>query len=157
MYKILFSVIIIGAVSISCSRELPEVGGTSAQSIANEWWVELRQNNVDLYGRHLKIATYNTSANKDSIWVDDLGHVWDFKVKAKADYSNLTFGTTSSDNEYYPITVKITNGKVLVGAGRSKTGNVTDSIYMAVEFSDDPGVEYTISGHARTKFDEDEY
>ena len=156
MYKV-FSVVIILTFLASCKKNLPEVGGTVAEKVANEWWVTLKANGEDLYGTHLKIATYNTSANNNEIWVDDFHNVWDFKVKAQADFNALTFNATSQKNEYYDITVDIKNGKILSGAGVSKTGNVTDSIYMEATFSDDSTTTYIISGHARTRFSEDEY
>src|SRR3954471_17918702 len=152
------SIILTAAVVIlfaSCKKNLPDIGGTSAQKIANEWWVTLDQGGTkDFYGiGHFKMATYNTAANNDSIWVDDFGNGWGFKVKAKADYSNLTFAQpTPAANEYYGITVKITEGKVILGGGHSKSGNIVDSIHFKVEFSDDAGTVYEMNGHARTKF-----
>jgi hypothetical protein len=145
--------------SNSCNKELPEIGGTSAQSLANEWWVGIYQGTTNLYGAgHLyKLITSNTAANTNQIWVDDQHHLWDFKVKAQADFNALTFSAAKAQNEYYNITVDITNGKVIKGAGRSKSGNVTDSIYMDVKFSDDPTNTYQIKGHSRTSFIEDEY
>jgi hypothetical protein len=58
---------------------------TAAQKIANEWWVTLDQGGrADVFGiGHFKIATYNTSANDDSIWVDDLGNGWNVKFRAE--------------------------------------------------------------------------
>ena len=142
----------------SCSKK-PDVGGTVAQNMANEWWVTLDQGGTqDVYGLgHFKIATYNTSANDDSIWIDDFGSGWDVKFKAKADHSNLTFVTSNAANEYYPITVNLTEGKIFLNAGHSKSGNVVDSIHMLLEFSDDPGTIYEMNGGARTRFIEDEY
>src|SRR5688500_17068187 len=99
MYKILLAVLIIVTVA-GCSKDLPDVGGTSAQKMANEWWVTWKHGTTDLLGHPVKLSTYNTAANKDSIWVDDLEHGWQFKVKAKANYDSLTFSTTSSQNEY---------------------------------------------------------
>jgi hypothetical protein len=150
----------------SCKKELPEVGGTSAQKIANEWWVTLTQNGTDIYHiGHYKLSTYNTADNNNTIWVDDLKGGYGFKVKANADFTNLGFSAATAANEYYlstnpakfPQTVTITEGKVLPGLGHSKTGNVTDSINMKVEFSDDPSTTYTISGTARTRYTEDDY
>lgn len=143
----------------SCKKNLPDVGGTSAQKIANEWWVTLDQGGTkDVYGiGHFKIATYNTAANKDSIWVDDFGNGWDVKFKAGADFNGLTFSAKNSPNEYYPITVNLTDGKVLLNSGHSRSGNIVDSIHMKVEFSDDPGTIYEMNGTARTRFIEDEY
>jgi hypothetical protein len=142
----------------SCKKNLPTVGGTATQSLANEWWVTFTVNGVDVYGLgHKKIVTYNTAANTNEIWVDDYQNLWQFKVKAQANLDSLTFHATAAPNEYYNITVNLTNGKVFPGLGHSRTGNVTDSIYMQAEFSDDPGTIYTISGHARTRFAEDDY
>jgi hypothetical protein len=142
----------------SCKKNLPDVGGTAPQKLANEWWVTLTVNGNDIFNLgHKKLVTYNTAANTNEIWVDDYGHLWQFKVKAQANLDSLSFSATNAQNEYYDIKVNLTNGKVFPGLGRSKTGNVTDSIYMQAEFSDDPGTIYTISGHARTRFAEDDY
>lgn len=159
MKKNFLQLIIIISLFSSCSKNLPDVGGTAAQKIANEWWVTLDQGGqADVFGiGHFKIATYNTSANSDSVWVDDLGNGWQVKFKAKADYSNLTFASRNSSNAYYPITVNLTDGKVLLDAGHTKSGNVADSIHMKLEFSDDPGVIYEMNGVARTRFAEDDY
>ena len=153
MKKIFLFLIVSVLIIASCSKN-PDVGGTAAQKVANEWWVQ-----VDGNGHFGKLITSNTSANNDSIWIYDVGtSVWDFKVKAKVDYTNLTFATNAkSIFPGYNINVKITDGKVLPGLGHSKTGDKTDSIYMKMEFSDDPGTIYTVTGHARTKFAEDEY
>lgn len=158
MYKIFkYSAILTLFFATSCKKNLPTIGGTASEKIANEWWVTLKANGEDLYGTHLKIATYNTSANNSEIWVDDYHNVWDFKVKAQADLNALTFNALGQKNEYYDITVDLKNGKILPKAGLSKSGNVTDSIYMEAAFSDDSTTTYTISGHARTRFIEDEY
>lgn len=150
----------------SCKKNLPDIGGTAAQKMANEWWVTLKLNGVDQYGTHVKIETYNTAANDNNIWIDDFpnaatssGNVWGFKVKAAANFDNLTFNANQvvSSVPGYGIKVNITNGQVFSGGGRSKTGNVTDSIYMKIQFEDDPGHTYELSGHGRTAFVEDEY
>ncbi|WP_409187208.1 lipid-binding protein [Antarcticibacterium sp. 1MA-6-2] len=51
----------------------------------------------------------------------------------------------------------MTNGKVLLDAATTSGGNITDSIHMNVEFSDDPGTVYTLAGYRRTGFLEDEH
>lgn len=153
---------------VSCKKDLPDVGNTNSVNMANEWWVTLDQGATkDVFGiGHFKIATYNTSANDNTMWVDDFKNGWGFKVKVTADYSALTFGVPAGgSNLYYnpaspssyPVTVKITNGKIFPNAGHSKSGNVTDSIYFNIEFADDPGTIYSMPGHARTRFSEDEY
>ena len=141
MYKRIFTAFILIFFLASCKKNLPDVGGTATQSIANEWWVTFSQDGNDLYGTHVKIATYNTAANSNEIWVDDYdGNVWDFKVKAQADLTNLTFSAADAVSVIpgYDIKVNITEGKVFPKMGVSKTGNVTDSIHMKIEFEDDP-------------------
>jgi len=161
--KIFSALFIITFLLTACKKELPDVGGTAAQKIANEWWVTLDLDNTeDVYGLgHFKIATYNTAGNNDSIWIDDFANGWQVKFKAKADFSNLTFAAPNAANEFdpinYPITVNVTDGKILLNAGHSKSGNVVDSIHMQIEFSDDPGTIYEMNGVARTRFIEDEY
>lgn len=151
----------------SCKKDLPNVGGTSAEKIANEWWVTLDSVGVpDVYSiGNFKIATYNTAANDNSIWVDDLKNGYGVKIQATADYSNLTFTSDPlAKNEYFkvgsssfPETAKLTEGKIFPNMGHSKSGNIVDSIHMKIEFSDDPGFIYEMNGVARTRLIEDDY
>ncbi len=123
----------------NCSKDLPDPGATAAVSMANEWWVTFSQDGVDLLGAHVKVSSYNTATNDDSLWLDDLGNIWNFKCKTLANFQALTFSADSSQNDYYDIRVHIANGKIFKGGGVSKTGNKTDSIYMEASFGDDPG------------------
>jgi len=157
MRKILFSILIVAAgMFLSCQKTY-ESGKTVASKPANGWWATVTLNGADIGAGTFFMDTYNTSANDDSLWIDDLGNFWQFKCKTKIDYSKLTFSVANSANEYYPITVNISNGKILPKAGTSKAGNKTDSIYMEANFSDDPGNTYVITGTARTGFIEDDY
>jgi hypothetical protein len=158
MRKIILPVfILLGCLCFSCKKDF-KPGETSSVKAANGWWVTFTLDGADVYNLGtFFINTYNTSANDDSLWVDDLEHSWQFKVKAKVDYSNLTFSTTNAQNEYYNITVNLTEGKILPKAGKSRSGNATDSIYFKANFSDDPSNTYVISGTARTGFIEDDY
>ncbi len=148
----------------SCSKK-PDVEYTAPYKFAGEWWFTMMVDGQDVNLGHSKMATYNTSANTNEIWVDDLKHGYVFKVKATTDPSTMSFTATNADNQYYsssspaaaPKTVILRNGKVLEGAGKTKSGNAVDSIYVEAEFSDDPGTKYVISGHQRTGFFEDEY
>ena len=159
MKKITSAILIIfSVVAVSSCKKNLDPGGTSAAKVANEWWVTLTQNGVDVFNLgHIKIATYNTAANDNNIWVDDYGNGWQVKFKVPVDYSNLTFATSSSQNEYYNITVKLTDGKFLPKLGHSKSGNVADSIHMKLEFSDDAGTIYEMNGVERTRFPQDDY
>ena len=185
MKRISILTIVITAIAFSSCQKKPDVGGTTTQKFANEWWVQLYEPSGSLpswwpssYYAH--IATYNTSANDNTFWIDDFptiatnpapahwtGNVWAFKFKATANTGNLTFtanqaasdlvGTSNNNPVQYKIKVNVTEGKILENTGHSKTGVLTDSIYMKIEFSDDPGTIYTMRGHARTKFAEDDY
>jgi hypothetical protein len=166
MHKLITACCVLVLGLASCKKEKLDPGGTGAEKLANEWWVTLTQGGNDIYGLgHFKIATYNTASGSDSLWVDDLKHGYGFKTKVAADFNGSTFGRANAVNLYYnpasptafPATVSLTGGKVLPQAGRSRTGNATDSIFVEVEFSDDPGTKYVLSGHARTAFAEDEY
>ena len=146
-------ILVFGAACMwACSKDLPDAGGTAAKALANEWWVKINDT-----GSVVKLSTYNSSLNTDSMWVDDLENLYGFKCKAKIDASALTFSAQNSKSDYSALTVNITNGKILKNAGVSKTGNVTDSIYMEIEFSDAPGIKNKIAGSARTRWGEDDY
>ena len=154
------SLILITALLIfSACQKLKDPGATAAVKVANEWWVTLDLDGTqDVYGiGHFKMATYNTAANDNNIWIDDYQNGWVVKFKTPVDYTNLTFSTMAAQNEYYNITVNLTEGKILPKMGHSKSGNVVDSIHMKLEFSDDPGTIYEMNGVERTRFVEDDY
>jgi hypothetical protein len=157
--KKLILILTIGIFLFSSCQKVKDPGATAAVKVANEWWVTLDLDGTqDVYGiGHFKIATYNTSANDNNIWIDDYENGWDVKFKTPVDYNTLTFSTTAAQNEYYNITVNLTDGKILPKAGHSRSGNVADSIHMKVEFSDDPGTIYEMNGVERTRFAEDDY
>ncbi|HEY0433095.1 MAG TPA: lipid-binding protein [Chitinophagaceae bacterium] len=158
MRKIFFAVIAIITVSLCACKKDTKPGATVAVKTANTWWVTFTLDNQDVYGLgNFLMTTYNTAANDDSLWVDDLGNSWQFKCKAKADHTNLTFATANSQNQYYDITVNLAEGKILPKAGHSRSGEPTDSIYFKATFSDDPTNTYVISGTARTGLAQDDY
>ena len=143
---------------LSCTKKLEDPGATKTVAMSNEWWVTLTAGGQDLIGTHVAFATYNTSQNvADSLWLDDLTNGYQFKCKVLADPKSLTFVTDSSANEYYEVNVHIANGKIIPKGGISKTGIITDSIYMEASFGDDPGTTYIISGTARTEWAADDY
>jgi len=145
---------------LSCSKK-PDTGGTATQSMANEWWAELVLPSGSNYygaGAFGHIYTYNSSANTNEIWIEDPNQLWNFKIKAAADVNAGTFSANNVTSVVsgYNIKVTVTEGKIIPNGGHSKTGNITDSIYMKVKFEDDP-TTFTIRGHARTRFSEDDY
>ena len=150
---------VFGAALISACTKTEDPGTTTAVKVANEWWVNGKRT-----GDVVKITTYNTASNPDSIWINSLdGYSIDTTYgvvcKLKVDLNALTFSTQNGQNsaEESQGTVTISNGKILPNAGHSKSGNTTDSIYLELQYSNEPGNKYTITGHARTMFEEDEY
>ena len=149
----------------SCEKEEPEIEMTSIGIAAGTWYVTYKQlgtngSLTDVGGGYNELATYNTAANDGAqIWVDDLEHFWEFKVKANFDGNAMAFSGTDLANNYYTSKVNITEGKIVEGGGLSITKVPVDSIYMRVTFSDDTpanGKTYIVSGHRRTGFIEDE-
>lgn len=131
--------------------------GTNTEKMAGEWYVTVLENGANPYG-YIKIMTFNTADNSsDEMFVDDLEHFWDMKGKVSVNYDQLTFSGTNITNEYYASTFDITDGKILLGAATSTDGNVTDSIYFNVVYSDGGSDVYTFAGYRRTGFLEDEH
>jgi hypothetical protein len=147
--------------STSCKKDLPEIKNTQVMKMAGTWWVTKKLNGVpQLDGEHVKINTFNTAADDGKeMWVQDqgLGFDSDFQARVAVNTGDLTFSATNSKDHNSDATVTITGGKVFPGLGKSKSGHVTDSIYMEVLISSDPGKKYVVSGVLRTKFDEDDY
>jgi hypothetical protein len=161
----LLTLLTTAALLSGCEKDDPEVGYTAIGKAAGEWWVtyqvETSPGVLEAASGHVPLLSYNTSDNAaNQIWLDE-GNIWPFKVKSGFDGSNMSFSATNaasivqSNNKDFTVTV--TEGKVMLGGGMSKTKVVTDSIYFRAEFSDDPGTIYHISGHRRTGFLEDEY
>lgn len=153
MKKILSIAIAVFFIS-SCTKD-PKVENTSTVEMAGEWWVKYYVGGAEIPGLgYFKTVSYNTSdPNSGQVWVDDEG-TWPFKAKFDVDYGNLTFKSVAStpNTSLAGKTIKVIEGKILKGVGRSISGNVVDSIYMKLEFSDDAGTEYELKGHYDTGF-----
>lgn len=137
----------------------PDIGGTAVESMAGDWYVKYLVDGEDIYGLGYKLlSTYNTAANVSTeIWVDD-HDLWPLKVKATSNTSDLTFSGTNMENiAGTDLTATITEGKILKEAATTSGGNISDSIYIQIEFSDDPGTIYTLEGYKRTGFADDEH
>lgn len=135
----------------------PEVGGVLLQEMCGEWWIKVYYEGNALTGYNL-MSTFNTAANSDKdIFIDD-HELWPFKVHATADLGSMVLSGSNLDNLYdESITVNILEGKIIKAAATTSGGNKTDSIYLRMEFADDPGTEYVYSGYKRTGFLEDEH
>lgn len=152
MRNIVILILVLGAASLwACSKDLPDSGGTATEALSNEWWA------TDNGAGVRKITTYNTSDHQDSMWIS-MTAAPAFRIKVKVDPSSLTFSVQNSKNIIGNLnTINITNGKVIPKGGKSQDGNITDSIYLEAEYSNDPGVKHIFSGVARTRFQADDY
>jgi len=161
MYKKLIIIAIVLFTIISCNKKAYDPGATSTVKASNEWWVNMYSGGQALYPSFQKITTYNTAGNTDSIWIDDLGVLWEFKVRAVFNKDSLTFSAPNATNYWpgYPITVNVQSGKIMLNKAKSATGLPTDSIYFKITFSDDttPGTVYEVKGTGRTLWGADDY
>lgn len=137
----------------------PEIEGTAVQEMAGEWWTTFTVGGEDVYGLgYQQITTSNTASNTaNEFLLTDHAHTWSYTAKVPINYAAKTFSGGNLSNYDYDITMNITDGVILPGAATSSGGNVTDSIYFKVEFSDDPGTIYEVAGYRRTGFLEDEH
>lgn len=117
----------------------------------------------DYYNKgRIEIYTYNTANNKsDEMWIDDLNHFWEFKIKAKVDQNSLTFSAIDAQNVTYDCKVTVTDGVVKKKFYTTPGGYLADYIEFYVTFDDDTNPEeygfskYKIYGYKYTGFPED--
>ncbi|MBO9594390.1 MAG: hypothetical protein J7599_15910 [Niabella sp.] len=142
---LLCSVLILALAFFSCQKKI-EKEYNWAYPVAGDWTLKASVDGEEVAGP-FELKVYNTSFGQDSIWLDDYnGNFYQVKFKAKVDMSSLTFQTAGSTNAIsgYDINVKVMEGKVIN----------KDSLSFKVEFSDDPGTVYSVSGHRTTSYDE---
>ena len=164
---IVFALILVGL--SACKKESVIELGT-VYPMSGEWYVTAQFDDGsgvvdDHYGLgYFLLTTSNTAANTENeLLIMDDANFWWFKVKSALNLEAKTFSATNVNNlvpeEDYgsQITISVTSGNVIIDGGLSTDENVTDSIYMEVEYSDDPGTVYQISGVRRTGFLEDEH
>ncbi len=120
-----------------------EAGGTNIQQMCGYWdviWYAVDANGgvVDAWTQGT-IFTYNTSANgTDKMWIDDQSTYWAFQFLTDIDYNAKTFTATERDYDAAGTgKAVLTNGKILLGAGKNLHGVACDSICFEIKFSDD--------------------
>jgi hypothetical protein len=161
--KILNIIALVVVVFIIQSCDLggdPIVGGTKTEKMAGEWFILVKNADGTLAapGYHL-ISTSNTAANLENEMLLDDHELWPCKVKLPVSISALEFSPATALSNFYSnsIKVNIKSGKIIPGAAKTSGGNKTDSIYLKMEFTDDPGHDYIYAGYRRTGFLEDEH
>ena len=137
----------------------PDPGATKVVAMSGDWYVQGFESGT-MIADYLRISTYNSSADDGTeMWVDDHGNFWDFKAKSPVNTTSLTFSGDGLDSDVdgYVITVNITNGAIVKDGATTSGGNTADGISFDIEFSDDPGTIYTLTGYKRTGLLEDEH
>lgn len=160
--KIFFIVLIMGVFS-SCNNSDKNDGidflvnkGTKAQAFAGDWYVILSGSDGTAYSSHYAIHTFNTSENlRNLFWIQD--KKFKYQVTAQGNGDDLTFALKDGKTIIGTDNITSLSGKILKNLGKSKTGNVTDSIHIELEFASEPGVKYFVSGHKRTRWQEDDF
>ncbi|MFI5158410.1 MAG: lipid-binding protein [Sphingobacteriales bacterium] len=148
----------------SCKKDYVN-GNTTTVALAGEWWVQADFGDGSGFGStYYSINTYNTTANNDSLWVDDNDALVGIKGKVLANISNKTFGGTSSPNQYSDGGISvftITNGVVIAnGAHTPGSGDKTDSIAFTLTFDSAKQGGHNVikfKGYKRTGFAQDDH
>lgn len=142
----------------------PDPGMTNTGQFAGDWFISIYDADGNELVAHALHSTYNTSANDNTMWIDDnpyhaaTPNGWWLKSKVTFNLENGTFSGASQPNLNDPgSTVIITDGLYEKNAALSQGGHTVDKISFKAEFSYDPGTVLTFIGHKRTGFLEDEY
>ena len=163
--KILFSIFLITSLS-SCDEggepDREEIGMTTTGKFAGDWYINITDSDGVTLVEHVLHSTYNTSANDNTMWMDDHGE--GYFIKSKFGINTLTgqFSAVDSpninDGGDNTTTVTISDGQIIENGAVSRGGHVVDRITFRVHYSyDAPGYDIIYEGHRRTGFFEDEY
>ena len=155
--KVLFGILIFASFSSCDEAGDPNPGGTTTQDFAGDWYITITDAAGAVQVDHALHHTYNTSANDNTMWIDDDKHGWYIKCKMTINTADGTFTADAQPNIIDTGTVTITEGKIEKGAGLSKAGHKVDKISFKAVFIYDPATILTFVGHKRTGFLEDEY
>ena len=166
-YKIgmLIGIFTITVLAVACDNQGYDdynAGATPTQALNGEWFIDVLDADGNVLVPHALHKTYDTNDGNGTMYISDrIGAEsfsgWYLESKVQTNVPNLTFSVTDAENVSDGSVVTITGGKILKGAGHSRTGVVTDSIYFEGEFDYDPGNKIIFAGHRRTGFEEDEY
>ena len=174
--NILLVAVILSALSLSsCSKLFEwnqpkevEQENSSIYPMGGEWYVTYTFDDGsgvidDYYGAGTgTLITYNTADESTTeMWMHD-DYFWATTYKVPINLGAQTFSSTDSlessfDHGSYDIKVLVSNGKIIEDGGTSPSGVASDSIYFEIQYEDDPGVVYYISGIRRTGVLDDEH
>ena len=163
--KVLFSIFLVTSFA-SCDEggepTKEEIGATTTGMYAGDWFITLTDTDGNVLVENALHSTYNTSANDNTMWLDDHENGYYVKSKYSIDLNSGIFGATDATNVNdggdNTSTVTITEGRITKFGAFSKAGHPVDKIEFRVHYSyDAPGYDILYVGHKRTGFGEDEY
>lgn len=137
---------------------------TPSVAMNGEWYINIiKESNGSVQVEHALHKTFDSNDGKMYISDRITGSNppkftgWWLETKLDVNTKDLTFSITDAINTADGSKVKVTEGKIIKNAAKSKTGVVVDSIYFKAEFDYEPGVKYIHAGHRRTGFEEDDF
>ncbi len=136
---------------VSCDQveSVPDASDIVISEVTGTWVVDMTWDG-DFYDTNT-ISIYNTGANDSNLmWLDDQQHGWGLKAKVPLNLDAMTFSGADLEEQYYDVTVTITEGKIIKGGATAPSGDIVDSIYFKAEFSDIPGEIWEYTGYKST-------
>jgi hypothetical protein len=170
-----FLLILLAAASVAivyCSKDEGIPDNPSTITLAKNWFVRVQgpvtTSNYGLFSTQtLYITEIKDTATKvqvtrqsyDTITVDDHNLLNPtLRSNIRIDVSTRTFGAGQYKNwNNTSDSLIVKEGKIIKSGAKSKSGRTVDSIYLKYAFKSAPSVDYTLKGHERTGFTEDEY
>jgi Lipid-binding putative hydrolase len=155
--SILFGILILTSFTSCDEGGNPDPGKTNTAEFAGDWYITLTDSDGGGIAEHALHSTYNTSANDNTMWIDDHTNGYYLKCKITINQDG-TFSAVDSENIIDSGTVTITDGKIIKGGATSLGGHTVDKISFRAHFSYDAvGYDILYDGSKRTGFLEDEY
>jgi len=137
---------------------------TPTVEMNGEWYITITDEATGIVQvSHAIHKTYDSNDGKMYITDRILGSNppkftgWWLETKLDVNIKDLTFSSANTLNTADGSKVKITEGKIIKNAAKSKGGNTVDSIYFKAVFDYEPTQVLIYSGHRITGFDEDKY
>lgn len=154
MKKLFYAILALATLTLASCEKDP-IGGTATEKLSGQWYVTTQGidadgsvvlDDEDLFGiGGFLLLTYSTAGNTDSLWIDDIysatKEIWDkygFKVRVGCNTADGSFGIANGYDIKDSVDVEITNGKILLGAAKTPSGQPADSIVFDILFSNDP-------------------
>lgn len=139
---------------------------SSIGDLAGEWYVTNKIDGGDVFGDgYQTITTTNTAADVNTeMWIDDHNHHYWFRAKVNLNSGSQTFAVDTflssvidPNDDLYEVEMNVFNGQIISGAGLTRSGKATDSIYFEAQFADWGTDTFVFSGHRRSGLPEDEF